>query len=242
MINLDDTTMQHLLQKYQSENSEFVKYHIQRSVSIYFIFTTWRQLHNEFLCKKMNFNIRNQEYTTPFKFTDKIYNELVWWFDGMTDKEAYELMQIFLTNHFDVAEDNGHLSGKIASDIYFNHKNNVCTKKIFELDDCKKVTCKDWTNLLKFTRNSYYILTQLLNETTKYYNKTGRNLVNTLFGHIKKQSCMLIQYHIKTFLFKRRRIRRLIAEFIFEYSLRPPYGVLYKFYKKSFEKCVDRAL
>ena len=190
----------------QNENTDFVKCHIQRSAAIYSIYIKWWDYHNEFLLQKMIFNTETQEYNSTFKFTNTVYDDLIWWYHNISDRDAYFCMQVFLTNHFDLAEDFGHLSSNLAHCIYFNQNNQLWKYSDllhFKIDTCKKITYKDWQNLLKFTRKSYFMLSQLLKETIRYYNNPGKLVIETLQQNVKKHSCMTIQFHVRIFLFKR---------------------------------------
>lgn len=221
----------------QNENREFVKCHIQRSAAIYLIYIKWWDYHNEFLLQKMSLNTKTKEYDSTLKFTNIVYNDLIWWYHDISDRDAYYCMQNFLTNHFDLAEDYGHLSSNLAHYIYFNQNNHLWKYSDllnFKFDTCKKITYKDWKNLLKFTRKSYFILSQLLKETIRYYNNPGKVMIETLQQNIKKHSCIFIQHHVRIFLFRKRLARNIICRFVFEYSMAPPHGTLYKLYHKRF--------
>lgn len=173
----------------------------------------------------------NGEGYNTFKFTTLINDDLFFWW-----QQIKHSISVFRNDHFNWLISLNKIDPILARAIYtYNHTHTSQSKE--NLDSCKKITHKDWQKLLRFTRNTFYLLKQLLNECsldTLDNHNIKSNSITILQEYVEKHSILTIQFYVKLFYFTKKRARRIIYNLIFECLMKPPQGLLYKYYKKRF--------
>jgi hypothetical protein len=232
MIQISKKQIEEFLQKFNHEKDlKLIQYHIERSVSISWIKQAWENFYSEFIFKKCIYSNVTHEYEgyNTLKFTTLIHDDLLYWWN-----EIKYSIRFFRIDHIELAKSSG-LSTLVSTTIYNYHFHVNFNLKSQSLSNCKKMTYDDWRKILAFVRKTFYILHQLNKEKPMTIDGFKNYAVSLLEKIVKKHSVLIIQFHIRIFLFKRKRARKVLCNFILENAFLPG-KILYKYYKKDFYK------